>query len=121
VSTPIGPYSPILRAGDFLITSGQLGVLPDESGAPRLVEGGTAAQLAQALANAEALLASHGASRADVVKATVFIIDMGEFASVNEVWSAFFGSHHPTRSAIGVASLPMGAAIEIELWAHLGV
>jgi 2-iminobutanoate/2-iminopropanoate deaminase len=118
MSTPIGPYAPIARAGELLITSGQLGVVPGPGGAPILVPGGTGAQLAQALANADALLASEGASRTDVVKATVFLCDMADFALVNEVWTAFFGAHRPARSAVGVAALPMGAAVEVELLAH---
>ena len=117
MTTPIGPYSPIVAAGGFLITSGQLGVVPGDDGAPQLVEGGTRAQLTQALANADALLATMGADRTDVVKATVFVVDMGEFGIVNEVWSGYFGEHRPARSAIGVAALPMGARVEIELWA----
>ena len=120
MSTPIGPYSPIGRANGFLITSGQLGVVPGPEGSPVLVEGGTKAQLTQALANADALLQSEGRSRTDVVKALVFVVDMNEFAAVNEAWTAYFGEHRPARSAIGVASLPMGAAVEVELWATAG-
>ena len=119
MSTPIGPYSPIVRAGGLLFTSGQLGVAPGPEGTPVLVEGGTATQLRQALANAEALLLSEGAAKADVVKATIFLIDMGEFSSVNEVWSDFFDGHRPARSAVGVAALPMGALIEVELVARV--
>jgi len=120
MSTPIGPYTPIVRAGELLVTSGQLGVVPGPDGRPVLVEGGTGPQLAQALANADALLMGEGARRTDVVKATVFVCDMAEFALVNEAWSAFFGDHRPARSAVGVAALPMGAAVEVELWAHVG-
>jgi 2-iminobutanoate/2-iminopropanoate deaminase len=119
MSSPIGPYSPIVRAGELLLTSGQLGVLPGPDAAPVLVEGGTGPQLAQALRNADALLASEGASRLDVVKATVFVVDMGDFGLVNEAWTAFFGEHRPARSAVGVAALPMGAAVEVELIARL--
>ena len=120
MSLPIGPYSPIVRAGDLLFTSGQLGVAPGPAGAPVLVEGGTAAQLRQALRNAEELLASEGAAKTHVVKATIFLIDMTEFALVNEVWIEFFEGHRPARSAVGVASLPLGAAIEVELVARSG-
>ncbi len=119
MSTPIGPYSPIVRAGDLLFTSGQLGVVAGPEGAPELVAGGTAAQATQALANAAALLESEGATKTDVVKATVFLTDMADFAALNEVWVAFFDGHRPARSAIGVAALPMGASVEIELIAHL--
>jgi 2-iminobutanoate/2-iminopropanoate deaminase len=120
MSTPIGPYSPIVRSGELLFTSGQLGVVPGVDGAAQLVEGGTAAQAAQALANAAVLLESEGASRTDVIKATVFLTDMADFAALNEVWVAFFEGHRPARSAIGVAALPMGASVEIELIARVG-
>lgn len=119
MSTPIGPYSPIVRAGDLLITSGQLGLAPGADGTPSLVEGGTGAQLRQALANGAALLESEGAAITDIVKATVFLTDMAEFSMVNEIWIDFFSGHRPSRSAIGVAALPMGASIEVELWAHV--
>ena len=119
MSKPSGPDSPIVRAGELLFSSGQLGVLPGPDGSPQLVEGGTGAQLAQALRNADALLTSEGASRSQVIKATVFVIDMGDFAQVNEVWTEYFGAHRPARSAVGVAALPMGAAVEVELIARL--
>lgn len=119
MSTPIGPYAPIVRTGGLLFTSGQLGVVPGPEGAAQLVDGDTAAQAAQALANAEALLISEGASKTDVVKATVFLVDMADFAALNEVWVAFFDGHRPARSAIGVAALPMGARVEIELIATI--
>jgi 2-iminobutanoate/2-iminopropanoate deaminase len=119
MSAPIGPYSPIVRAGDLLITSGQLGLAPGAEGVPALVEGGTGAQLHQALVNGAALLEGEGAAITDIVKATVFLTDMSEFSMVNEIWIDFFSGHRPSRSAIGVAALPMGATIEVELWAHV--
>jgi 2-iminobutanoate/2-iminopropanoate deaminase len=82
-----------------------------------LVEGGTSAQLRQALANALELLSSEALRIEDVIKATVFLVDMSEFADVNEVWIEFFGNHRPARTAIGVGALPLGASVEIELWA----
>jgi 2-iminobutanoate/2-iminopropanoate deaminase len=82
-----------------------------------LVEGGTSAQLRQALANALELLSSEALRIEDVIKATVFLVDMSEFADVNEVWIKFFGNHRPARTAIGVGALPLGASVEIELWA----
>jgi 2-iminobutanoate/2-iminopropanoate deaminase len=116
MSTPIGPYSPIVVAGPWLITSGQLGLRSDPP--PTLVDGGAAAQLTQALENGERLLADHGATRQDVIKATLFVTDMALFAALNEAYVAFFGDHRPARSAVGVAALPMGAAVEVELWAY---
>ena len=118
MSRPVGPYTPIVRAGDLLITSGQLGLVAAPDGTSALIEGGTTAQLAQALANGVALLESEGATLSDIVKATVFLTDMGEFADVNTVWMSFFGEHRPARTAIGVAALPLGATVEVELLAH---
>lgn len=118
MSAPIGPYSPILRFGDLVVTSGQLGLEDKPDGSRGLVEGGTAAQLAQALANVEAVLATEGVTKHKVVKATLFLTDMADFAAANEVWVAFFDQHRPTRSAIGVAALPMGATAEVEVWAY---
>jgi 2-iminobutanoate/2-iminopropanoate deaminase len=114
---PVGPYSPFMRAGDLVVTSGQLGVVDGGDGRPVLVEGSTADQLAQALRNAEAVLGSAGVRKDQVVKATLFLMDMGDFAACNEVWAAFFGDHRPARTAIGVASLPLAARVEVELWA----
>jgi 2-iminobutanoate/2-iminopropanoate deaminase len=111
---PVGPYSPVVRAGDWLICSGQLGLV---SGA--LVDGGVGAQLTQAIANLEALLASEGASLAEVTKTTVFLADIADFAEMNEAYVAAFAGHRPARSAIGVSGLPMGALIEIEAWAFV--
>ena len=118
MSRPVGPYTPIVRAGELLITSGQLGLITAADGATALVDGGTTRQLAQALANGAALLEAEGAAITDVVKATVFLTDMSEFAAVNEVWVSFFGDHRPARTAIGVAALPLGATVEVELLAH---
>jgi 2-iminobutanoate/2-iminopropanoate deaminase len=119
MSTPIGPYIPIVRAGPWLITSGQLGLHQSpESGAPVLVEGGATAQLTQALSNGERLLRDSGATAADVVKTTVFVTDMDGYGAINEAYVRFFGDHRPARSVVGVAGLPMGAAVEVELWAY---
>ena len=118
MSRPVGPYTPIVRAGDLLITSGQLGLVAGPDGTPALIAGGTTAQLAQAIANGSALLESEGATVTDVVKATVYLTDMAEFGDVNEVWVTFFGDHRPARTAIGVAALPLGATVEVELLAH---
>jgi 2-iminobutanoate/2-iminopropanoate deaminase len=118
MSTPIGPYSPGRRAGDFVILSGQLGMVPGAA-TPTLVEGGAAAELRQGLENAKALLAEHGATMNDVVKGTLFLMDLdADFAACNEVWVTFFDAPRPTRSTIQVAKLPMGARAEAELWAY---
>ncbi len=118
MSTPVGPYSPIVRAGSWLICSGQLGLAPGEDGTPALVDGGTGPQLRQAVANAAGLLESEGASLGDVVKTTVFATEAADFPAVNEAYLAAFGAHRPARSMVAVSALPMGAAVEIEVWAH---
>jgi 2-iminobutanoate/2-iminopropanoate deaminase len=115
---PLGPYTPIVSAGPWLVCSGQLGVAPDESGASTLVDGGAAAQLAQALDNAAELLAGEGAGPEDVIKTTVFVTDLSEAPAVNEAYVRFFGDHRPARSMVGVAGLPLGARVEVELWAY---
>jgi 2-iminobutanoate/2-iminopropanoate deaminase len=112
---PAGPYTPIVRAGDWLVCSGQVG----QSGGA-IVEGGVAAQLTQAIANMEALLSAHGASLTNVVKTTVFLADMDDFGLMNETYVAAFGDHRPARSAFAVVALPLGASVEIEAWAWVG-
>jgi 2-iminobutanoate/2-iminopropanoate deaminase len=115
MSRPVGPYTPIVRAGGFLVASGQLGIV---DGA--LVEGGVGDQLSQAIANLAGLLEGEGAALTDVVKTTLFLADMGDYATVNDAYTAAFGSHRPARTAVAVAALPLGAAIEVEAWAWVG-
>ncbi|MDH3705571.1 MAG: Rid family detoxifying hydrolase [Acidimicrobiia bacterium] len=109
MSTPVGPYTPIVPSGDLLFVSGQVGLF---DGA--LVEGGVIAQATQALANLAGLLEGEGASMSDVVKTTVFLTDMDHYGPVNDVYVAAFGDHRPARSAVAVAGLPIGALVEIE-------
>jgi 2-iminobutanoate/2-iminopropanoate deaminase len=109
----IGPYSPVVHVGHWVICSGQL-ALVDGS----LVEGGVTAQATQAIKNLASLLESERSGLADVVKTTVFLADMGDFAAMNEAYVAGFGDSRPARSAVAVAGLPMGALFEIEAWAH---
>lgn len=113
MSKPLGPYTPAVRAGDWIIVSGQLGV---RDGA--LVDGGVAGQTSQAVSNLAAQLAGMGASLADVAKTLCFLTDMDTFATFNEAYVAGFGDARPARSTIGVASLPLGGAVEIEAWAY---
>jgi 2-iminobutanoate/2-iminopropanoate deaminase len=113
---PVGPYTPIVRTGDWLICSGQLGL---RDGA--LVEGGVTAQATQAIANIQALLESQGAELSAVAKTTVFLADIADYQAMNDAYVAAFGDHRPARSAFAVAGLPMGALIEIEAWAHTGL
>jgi 2-iminobutanoate/2-iminopropanoate deaminase len=112
MTTPVGPYTPIVRAGDWLICSGQLGL---RDGA--LVDGGVQAQARQAIANLDALLQGEGASLGAVAKTTVFLAHISDFGAVNEVYVECFGDHRPARSAFAVSGLPMGGLVEIEAWA----
>ena len=114
----VGPYSPVVRVAGLLVTSGQLGLQAGPGGSPpALAPGGTVAELRQALSNLRDVLASEGADLSAVVKATVFLVDLSELAAVNEVWAQAFGDNRPARSAVGVASLPLGARVEVEAWA----
>ncbi len=109
MSKPVGPYTPIVRGGDLLFCSGQVGIA---DGA--LVPGGLEPQLRQAFANLRGVLSSANASLADVVKTTVFLTTMDDYAAMNEIYMEEFGEHRPARSAVAVASLPLGAQVEIE-------
>lgn len=108
------PYTPVVRAGDWVIVSGQLGM---KDGA--LVKGGVAAQTAQAIVNLKAQLATMGATVNDIAKTLCFLTDMDTFGSFNEVYARDFGKARPARSTIGVKELPFGGAVEIEAWAYL--
>ena len=121
MSPAIGPYSPVRRVGDWVVTSGQIGLSTDDSGAPTLVSGGTVAELRQALQNVAEVLAIEGATLADVVKTTLYLVDMGDFTAVNEAWVEHFSENRPTRSAVAVAALPLGARAEVEAWAYAPV
>jgi 2-iminobutanoate/2-iminopropanoate deaminase len=121
MSPAVGPYSPVRRVGDWVITSGQVGLAGDGNGKSALVPGGTVPQLHQALQNVAEVLAIEGATLADVVKTTLYLVDMGDFAAVNEVWVEYFTDNRPTRSAVAVAALPIGARVEVEAWAYAPV
>lgn len=115
MSKPIGPYSPTQRAGGWLVCSGQGGIRDGT-----VVKGGVAEETRQTMENIRALLASEGASMSDVVKTTVFLVDMDDFAAMNEVYAEAFGDHRPARSCVAVAALPLGLRVEVEAWAWLG-
>lgn len=114
MTKPAGPYTPIVRSGDWLVVSGQVGL---KDGA--LVEGGVVAEARQALTNLQTLLESEGASMSDVVKCTVFLTDMDDFGSINVIYMDAFGDHRPARSCVAVAALPIGAVFEVEAWARV--
>jgi 2-iminobutanoate/2-iminopropanoate deaminase len=115
---PIGPYNQAIRAGDFLFCSGQIPLDPVTG---LLVGGGDVAlETAQVMANVGAVLAAGGATFAHVVKTTIYLVDMNEFAKVNEVYGASFGpGPAPARSTVAVAALPRGVRVEIEVIAHV--
>ncbi|MEA3019127.1 MAG: 2-iminobutanoate/2-iminopropanoate deaminase [Actinomycetota bacterium] len=112
---PVGPYTPAVRAGDWLVVSGQVGIADG-----KLVSGGTDGELRQAIANLKGHLEANGASLDKVVKTMVFLRHMSDYPLMNEVYTELFGDHRPARSAIGVAELPLGALVEVEAWAWLG-
>jgi 2-iminobutanoate/2-iminopropanoate deaminase len=114
MSKPLGPYTPVVRAGDFVIVSGQGGMLDG-----KLVEGGVAAETTQVMRNIATHLATVGASLADVVKTLCFLTDMENFDTFNRAYVAELGDHRPARSTIGVASLPGGFSVEVEAWAYV--
>ncbi len=108
---PLGPYSHGVRAGDFLYCSGQIPI--DESG--KVVEGGIREQTRQVLRNIAIILQDQGLATDRVVKVTVFMVDLGEFAAMNEVYGEFFSKNPPARSTVQVSALPRGVRIEIEV------
>ncbi len=117
ISTPrapkaIGPYSQGVRANGFLFTAGQVALDPDKG---ELVAGDISEQTSRALDNLRAILTAAGADLSQVVNTTVFLIDMGDFTAMNEVYARAFGSHRPARSTVAVAALPRGARVEIEV------
>lgn len=115
MSTPVGPYTPIVEAGPWLVCSGQIGLA---GGA--LVPGGLDAELRQAMANLAGLLQSKGSSLDAVAKTTVFLTDMADYGEMNRIYVECFGDHRPARSAVAVVALPLGARVEIEAWAYRG-
>ncbi|MGH7528153.1 MAG: RidA family protein [Gemmatimonadales bacterium] len=112
----IGPYSQGIRAGGFLFTAGQVGFDPATG---ELVDGGIAEQTQRVLENLRAILQAAGTDLSAVVKTTVYLVEMGDFAAMNEVYAAAFGDHRPARSTVAVASLPRGARVEIDAIAAL--
>ena len=112
----IGPYAQAVSVGGFLFTSGQI---PLDPATGEMVAGGFEAQARQVLANLRAVLASAGCEFGDVVKATVYVVDLGDFPKLNALYGEAMGSHRPARSTVQVAALPKGALVEIDLVAKL--
>ena len=106
----IGPYSQAIQMGDFLFTSGQLGIIPETGELAQGVE----AQTEWALKNLGAILSQAGMNYTNVLKTTVFVADLADFAKVNAIYQQFFASDYPARSCVQVAALPKGGLVEIE-------
>ena len=116
ITTPkakaIGPYSAAVESGDLVFVSGQI---PLNSATGKLVEGDVAAQAKQSLENLKTVLGAAGLTFAHVVKTTIFLTSMADFAAVNEVYKTYLNEPYPARSTIAVAALPMAAKVEIEM------
>ena len=117
ISTPkapaaIGPYSQAIKVGNLVYTSGQI---PIDPATGSFVEGGIKEQTRQSLLNVKAILEAAGLTMGNVVKTTVFMADMNDFADMNAVYAEFFAEPYPARSAVAVKSLPKGAFVEIEV------
>jgi 2-iminobutanoate/2-iminopropanoate deaminase len=108
----VGPYSHAVTANGMVYTAGQVGLIP---GTKTLAEGGLQAQTRQALENIKAVLEASGANLGSVIKTTVFLQSMGDFAAMNEVYATYFTADAPARSTVAVAGLPLGAMVEIEV------
>ena len=113
----IGPYSQATVAGGFLFTAGQIALDPNTV---QVVEGDVAAQTEQVMKNLTAVLSNAGCSWAEVTKTTIFLVDMADFAKVNEVYAKHIGGSRPARSTVAVAGLPRGVRVEIECVAKVG-
>ncbi|MBN6187385.1 RidA family protein [Aneurinibacillus sp. BA2021] len=111
----IGPYSQAIKVGNLLYTSGQIPLTAEGE----LVTGDIVAQTHQVFANLKAVLAAAGAELNNVVKVTVFVKDMNDFGTINEIYAEYFGDHRPARSLVEVARLPKDVSLEIELVAAL--
>ena len=111
----IGPYSQAIEVGNFVYTSGQIPIAPATG---VFAEGGIKAQTRQSLLNVQAILEEVGLTMSHVVKTTVFMADMQDFADMNSVYAEFFSEPYPARSAVAVKSLPKGALVEIEVVAE---
>ena len=111
-ATAVGPYAAGVRTSDTVYLSGQT---PIDSATGRLVEGGITAQVHQCFRNLGVVLTAAGLGFGDVVKCSVFLTDMGDFAAMNDVYAAYFREPYPARTTLGVAALPLGAHVEIEM------
>ena len=113
---PIGPYSAGIRFGQFVFTAGQVGI---DRSIGRLVEGGVEAETRQVMKNLAHILEVAGTSLNNVVKTTIFLKDIADFAAVNAIYNEFFSSAYPARSTVQAAALPAGASVEIDVIAAI--
>ncbi|MBA4150831.1 MAG: RidA family protein [Verrucomicrobia bacterium] len=111
----VGPYNHAVRVGDLLFSAGQIPLNPADG---NLVAGDITAQTEQVLQNVKAILEDQGLTFQNVVKSTVFMVNLADFAAMNEVYAKYFTSDFPARSTVQVAALPKGASVEIEIIAH---
>ncbi|HEX7680241.1 MAG TPA: RidA family protein [Thermoanaerobaculia bacterium] len=108
----IGPYSQAIRSGSIIYTSGQIALDPATG---NLVDGDFAAQVRRVFENLKAVLTAGGTNFSSVVKATVYLTDLANFATLNEIYASYFGDTKPARTTVGVGQLPRGALVEIDL------
>ncbi|TAM61054.1 RidA family protein [bacterium] len=113
---PIGPYSQAIRVGDLLFCSGQVGLDPASG---KLVSGGPKAETERVMENVRGLLSAAGIGLEHVVKTTIFLADMADYADVNTVYGSYFSGGYPARTTVAVAALPAGASVEIDVIARI--
>ena len=113
----IGPYSQAVRVGGLVFLSGQI---PLDPASGEIVPGGAAEQTRQVMENLGAVLRASGVGFSDVVRCTIYLTNLGDFAKVNEVYGSYFPTEPPARATVQVAALPRGAAVEIDMIAHAG-
>jgi 2-iminobutanoate/2-iminopropanoate deaminase len=110
------PYSQGIVHGDLVFVAGQVGLDPETN---QVVEGGIEAQTEQAMKNVSAVLEEAGSSLSSILKASIFLVDFGDFPAMNEVYARFVGPEFPARATVQIAGLPMGALVEMEVVAHI--
>ncbi len=108
----IGPYSQAVQLGDLIYTAGQIPLVPETG---KLIEGGIEEQTRQVMQNLSNILAAAGSNLAHIIKTTIFVTNLGDFAAINQIYGSFFAAEPPARSTVQVAALPLGANIEIEV------
>jgi len=112
----VGPYSQAIAHAGILYASGQIGLIPKTG---QMIEGGVEAQAKQVTQNLSAVLEASGASVHDIIKVTIFLLDMNDFPRVNAIYAAWLGEHRPARATVAVLALPLGAHVEMDLIARL--